>query len=335
MPLSRVRTGLPLLRLMNWLYPFSTTEFIFIGLFLLLYALYVWRTFRLARQLNTTAWGAIPKFFLRGTYLTLLIIALLGPSFGEADGELATAGRDVFLVVDISRSMDAEDAVPTRLERVKYNIQQLGDTLSADRMGLVLAASEPFVLSPLTADHDALRQFARDIRTEAAPLGGTDLCSAIDLARQKLLTDPSTRQRVKAIVLFSDGENPGPCSRAGLLKLRTFGVPLITVGIGTEVGATIRAGRDFVRDDNRQIVRTRLNRGFLQQLARDGRGQYVEAHANDRYIDELIGIIRSVKGRVVDQQRIAVSTNKYYYFVLVALALMALDLIVTVRTFRL
>lgn len=320
---------------MNWLYSFSTTEFVFIGLFVLFYALYVRRTFRLAGQLNTSAWGVVPKFFLRGTYLSLLIIALLGPSFGEGDGELAIAGRDVFLVVDVSRSMDAEDVAPSRLERVKYDVQQLGDTLAADRFGLILTASESFVLSPLTADHDALTQFTRDIRTSATPGSGTDLCTAIELARQKLLTDPSTRQHAKAIVLFSDGENFGPCDRAGLVRLRTFGIPLITVGVGTETGASIRVGRDFVRDDDQQIVRSRLNRSFLQGLARDGRGQYVEADANGRYVGELVGLIRSMPGRVVDQQRIAVSTNKYYYFVLAALGLLALDLIVTVRAFRL
>lgn len=320
---------------MNWLYSFSTTEFVFVGLFVILYALYVLRTFRLAGQLNTSAWGVVPKFFLRGTYLSLLIIALLGPSFGEADSELATAGRDVFLLIDISRSMDAGDVVPTRLERVKYDVQQLCDTLASDRFGLILTASESFILSPLTADHDALKQFTRDIRTSAAPMSGTDLCRAIELARLKLLTDLSTRQRVKAIVLFSDGENFGPCDRAGLLKLRTFGVPLITVGVGTDAGASIREGRDFIRDNDRQIVRSRLNRNFLQGLARDGRGQYVEADANGRHINELVSVIQSLQGRVVDQQRIAVSTNKYYYFVLVALGLLVLDLTVTVRTFRL
>ncbi|MBC3785314.1 vWA domain-containing protein [Spirosoma utsteinense] len=320
---------------MNWLYSFSTTEFIFIGLFILFYALYILRTFRLARQLNTAAWGVIPKFFLRGTYLTLLIIAILGPSFGEADSQVSTAGRDVFFLIDVSRSMDAGDVVPTRLERVKYNVQQLCDTLPTDRFGLILTSSESFVLAPLTADHDALKQFTRDIRTSSGSSSGTDLCSAIELARQKLLTDPSTRQHVKAIVLFSDGENFGPCDQAGLLRLRTFGVPLITVGVGTEAGASIRSGRDFIRDNDRQIVRSRLNRSFLQSLARDSRGQYIEADVSGRYINELASLIQSVQGRVVDQQRIAVSTNKYYYFVLVALVLMALDLIVTVRTFRL
>ena len=320
---------------MNWLYPFSHTEFIFIGLFVVLYAFYIGRTFRLARQLNTSAWGVIPKFFLRGSYLILLLIALLGPSFGEAEGDLTTTGRDTFLIVDVSRSMDAADVVPTRLERVKYDIQQLCDTLPAERFGLVLAASESFVLSPLTNDQDALKQFMREVHTSISPTGGTELCSAIELARQKLMTDPSTQQNVKALVLFSDGENMGICERSSLSRLRQAGVPLITIGVGTETGASIREGRDFVRDNDQQIVRSRLNRQFLQELARDGRGQYLEADANGRYVNELAGIIRSLKGRSIDQRRIAVSTNKYYYFLLAALGLLALDLIITIRTFRL
>lgn len=320
---------------MNWLYSFSRTEIIFIGLFIILYTLYIWRTFRLARQLNTSAWGVVPKFFLRGSYLTLLIIALLGPSFGEAEGDLITTGHDTFLIVDISRSMDAGDVVPTRLERVKYDIQQLCDTLPAERFGLILAASESFVLSPLTADQNALKQFMREVHTSVSPTGGTNLCSAIELARQKFITDSSTYQSIKAIVLFSDGENFGPCERSELARLRLAGLPLITVGVGTEAGSSIREGRDFMRDTDRQIVRSSLNRTFLQELARDGRGQYIEADANGRYVNELAGILRSLKGRIIDQHHVAVSTNKYYYFLLAALGLLALDLIITIRTFRL
>ena len=320
---------------MNWLYSFSRTEFIFIALFVGLYALYIWRTFRLASNLNTSAWGVVPKFFLRGSYLTLLIIALLGPSYGEVEGDFATTGRDVFLLLDISRSMDANDVVPTRLERVKYDIQQLCDTLPATRFGLVLASSEPFVLSPLTSDQDALKQLIREVHTSIDPSGGTDLCSAIDLAYEKLLTDSSTRQSVRAIVLFSDGENFGSCARSQLARLRSQGISLITVGVGTETGSSIRAGRNFVRDNDKQIVRSRLNRQFLQELARDGRSQYVEVTPNGRYVNELAGILRSLKGGAMAQYHAEVSTNKYYYFLMAALGLLALDLIVTIRTFRL
>ena len=320
---------------MNWLYPFSRTEICFIILFLGIYALYIWRTFRLARQFQTSAWGVVPKFFLRGTYLTLLIFALLGPSFGEAEGDLTTTGHDTFLILDISRSMDANDVVPTRMERIKYDIQRLYDTLPAYRFGMVLAGSEPLLLSPLTTDQDALSQFIREVRTDINPMGGSNLCAAIQFAHQKLLADPTTRQHVRAIVLISDGENANPCDQNMLSPLRLQNIPLITVGVGTETGSSIRKGNDFVRDDDRQIVRTRLNRPFLQDLARDGRGQFIESDANGRYVNELADLLRSLRGGVLDQQRVAVSTNKYYYFLLAALGLVVFDLLITIRTFRL
>ena len=320
---------------MNWLFQFSTTEFIFISLFVLLYVLYIGRVFWVARQLNTSAWGVVPKFFLRGSYLVLLIIALLGPSFGEASEKLETTARDVFMIVDVSRSMAANDVVPTRLERVKYDVQQLSDTLLADRFGLILTATEPFVLSPLTADHSALKQFVQHIHPSPASSGGTDLCSAITLARQKFVTDSTTRQSTKALILFSDGENFGPCERAELGRLRMDNIPLITVGVGTEAGASIRDGLDFVRDDDNQVVRSHLNRSFLQNLARDSRGSYIEADADGRYVYELASVLRTLQGPLTNQQQVAVSTNKYYYFLLIALGLIVIDLLVTFRTFRL
>ncbi|WP_338870850.1 VWA domain-containing protein [Spirosoma sp. SC4-14] len=320
---------------MNWLYSLSKTDFFFIGLFIVLYGLYIFRTFSLAQQLNTSAWGVIPKFFLRSSYLILLLIALLGPSFGEVDQNTTTTGRDIYLIIDVSRSMDATDAVPTRLERVKYGIQQLCDTLATDRFGLIVAASESFVLSPLTADHDALKRFVRDIRTRKSDMGGTDLCSAIELARQKFLTDSSTLLTAKSIVLFSDGENFGTCSRPELAGLRTAGIPMITVGVGTDQGSSIREGHDFIRDDAGQIVRSQLNRSFLQELALNSRGQYIESTNDGQYVRQITSTLLTQHGLRIDQNRVSVSSNKYVYFLLAALILLAFDVIITVRTFRL
>ncbi|AQG78619.1 vWA domain-containing protein [Spirosoma montaniterrae] len=320
---------------MNWLYSLSQTELIFIGLFVLLYGLYIWRTFWLANQLGTSAWGVVPKFFLRSSYLSLLLIALLGPSFGEAEGEVAAISRDVFIVIDVSRSMDANDVVPTRLERVKFDVQQLCDSLPADRFGIILAADEPLLLSPLTNDHDALRQVIRDIRTNVLPGGGALICNALELAQQKLLTTPSIRRNAQAILLFSDGETNETCAQSTLNQLRRNSLSLITVGVGTEGGASIRAGRDFVRDADRQIVRSRLNRTFLQNLVRNGQGQYLEADVNEHFADQLITAVLSLKGSVADQRRAAVLSNKYYYFLLAALLLISLDIIIRLRTFRL
>ena len=319
---------------MNWLYTLSSTDYLLLTLFVSLYALYISRTVWLARKLGTTAWGVAPKMFLRSIYVGLLFVALLGPSFGQADSRVATTDtrRDLFIIIDISRSMDATDVVPTRLERAKYAVQQLVDTLVTDRFGLILAGSEPFVLSPLTADHNALRQSVRDVRTGISVVGSTNLCEAIELGRQKLLTDSSTRHTVKGIILFSDGENFTTCDRAALFRLRSLQIPLLTVGVGTQDGTSLRNGRSVVRDADGQPVTTRLNRDFLTQLAQNTGGVYAET-SDPQYATELVSFIRLLRGGGSNEQQIALSTNKYYYFLLAALTFLLLDLVMTVRTF--
>ncbi len=128
---------------MNWLYSLSSLDFFLIGGFILLYGGYIFRIVWLARHLNTSAWGVIPKFFLRGIYFALLMIALMGPSFGDTERNLTATGHDIYLLIDVSRSMGAGDIIPTRLERVKYDIQHLADTLPADRFGLIRWGAAP------------------------------------------------------------------------------------------------------------------------------------------------------------------------------------------------
>ncbi len=320
---------------MTWLYRFLGTEWLFVGLFVGLYGLYFFRAFRLAAQLNSSALSVVPKFFLRAICLALLLVAALGPSFGEADRDVQTEGRDVYVLLDVSRSMDATDVAPSRLEQAKFTIRQLADTLVSDRFGLILFTNQPFVLTPLTNDHQAFNQLLAEVQTNLTPATGTDLCAAINLANRKFTADPSTEQNAKVIILLSDGEDFGICNSLLLKELRALGVTLMTVGVGTELGSPIRQGRDFVRDEQGLIVRSRLNRTFLRQLARDGQGSYHDVETDSRHMDGLLAALRQLQGRTINQRQVAVSTNKFYYFLLAALLLLAVDLVAVVRTFQL
>lgn len=316
---------------MSWLYPFSLAEWGIAGVFGLLYVYYFVRSFRLARLLNVTPWAVVPKFVLRSGALAMLLIALLGPLFGEATRSMATQGRDVFVVLDVSRSMDATDVAPTRLERAKFAMGQLLDSLSTDRFGLILVSDDAFLLSPLTTDRAALGQLLRAVQTE--PTGGSSLCTALELAHQKLLADSSAQRRTQAVVLVSDGENFGPCAPVILTQLNQYGTALMAVGMGTEAGGPIREGRGYLTDEQGQIAYTRLHRDWLRTLVRNAPGHYFDG--TDGVADQVATALRSLPGRTIDQRRQAVSTNKYYYFLGVALVLIALDVLVTVRTFRL
>jgi len=319
---------------MNWNYSLTTVEYSFLGSFLLLYAAYFYRTLRLARLMNTTAWATIPKFFLRVGYLLLLLIALLGPSFGEAERALVAEGKDIFLAVDLSRSMDAPDVPPTRLDKVKFELHRLISAMEGSRFGLLVFSTEAYVHAPLTSDQTALAAFLQSLDTRLVPESGTNICSAVELGLQKHLKETGTTNQTRVIVLLTDGENFGNCSPRVTDQLRRANIPLYVVGVGSDLGSTVPGPKGALRDAEGKIVRSRLNRTYLRRLAQDGRGAYVELSSASGDLTELVTLLKSLEDRLVDQRQLPVASNKYYYFLIGAFILMIIDLIVPVRTIK-
>ncbi|MFC5407759.1 VWA domain-containing protein [Larkinella bovis] len=320
---------------MNWNYSLTQTEYLFIAVFALLYGYYFFRTFSVARQLGSTAWATIPKFFLRTGYLTLLLIALLGPSFGVVEKELISEGKDIYIAVDLSKSMDAPDIPPTRLEKVKYELKRLVEALPGNRFGLLVFSTEAYVHAPLTSDQGALAMFIQSLNTRLVPESGTNLCSAVALALRKQLAETSDLTQTKVLIVLTDGEDFGECDPALSAQLRRYGIAPFVVGVGTESGTTLPTPKGKLRDKDGQIVRTRLDQNYLRQFVRETRGSYLELSSPSGNLTPLIAAVQNLENRLVDQRKLEVTTNKYYYFLIVALILIAIDILVTVRTFKL
>jgi Ca-activated chloride channel family protein len=311
----------------------STAELAFIGCFLLLYTIYVGRTAWLARRLRTTARAIILKFVLRTFAFGLLILALLEPSFGEAEADLRAVGRDIFLVVDVSRSMDARDVQPSRLEKVKFELDKMLAAFPDDRFALIVFAANAYLQCPLTADHGALRLFLESLNTAQVSAGGTAFGPAIRLATQKALA--SAANQSKAIVLVSDGENFGADDREAIRLLQRNKIPILTLGVGTRSGGGILTPTGPLHSEDGERVVTRLQTDDLQQLAATTGGGYYELTNRRNDVGPLTDRLSKLEGRVIDQRRISVSANKYAYFLVAALVLLALDVLIRVRAIRL
>ncbi|MGA0555286.1 VWA domain-containing protein [Larkinella sp. VNQ87] len=320
---------------MNWNYSLTQTEYLFLAVFGLLYGYFFFRTFRVARLLGTTAWATIPKFFLRTAYLSLLLIALLGPSFGVVEKELVSEGKDIYIAVDLSKSMDAPDIPPTRLEKVKFELKRLVEALPGNRFGLLVFSTEAFVHAPLTSDQGALAMFIQSLTTRLVPESGTNLCSAVELALRKQLAESVDISQTKVLVLLTDGEDFGECDPSLAAQIRRYGVSTFVVGVGTEDGSTIPTARGNLRDRDGNVIYTHLNRNYLRQFVQETRGAYLELASSSADLTPLTAAIQNLENRLVDQRKLQVTTNKYYYFLLAALVLIAIDLLVTVRTFKL
>jgi len=318
---------------MNFNYELTLVEYIFIGAFLLLYGLYVGRTLYVAKALGSTARGVVIKFFLRTIYVALMIVALLGPFFGEPERDIIAEGKDIMVLVDVSKSMDATDVQPSRLEKVKFELQRLTTSLSGNRFGLMIFSSTPFLQVPLTFDLNAFGLFTQTLNTSLVSNPGTDICGALNLGIEKLIKNRSTNTS-KIILLLTDGENFGTCERQTFANLKKYDLKLMIVGIGTTNGGRIKEGASWVKDDNGQPATTRLNNAYLRELAKSTNGKYFEISNQQNAIVDVVDAINSVENRLIDSRKVAVVSNKYRYFLMVALVLIALDVLVTVSTFQ-
>ena len=120
-------------------------DWLLIGLFVVLYLTYLIRVTRVAGAIKSAYGRVFLKLPLRIIYFALMMLAFLGPSNGmQRKEEVKSIGKDIFICVDLSTSMNAHDVPPTRLEKIKYELKNLVKAFSTDRIGLIIFSSEAF-----------------------------------------------------------------------------------------------------------------------------------------------------------------------------------------------
>ena len=217
-------------------------------------------------------------FSLRMLALLALSTALARPQLGYEEVETQTDSRNLIIAIDTSRSMLADDLAPNRLSRAMLAANDIVRALPEDRIGLMAFAGRPFLQAPLTVDHEAVLEAISQLDTEVIPRGGTNLTAAAELA---LETFKEANLDQGTLVLFSDGEALEGGERLEGFRLRAgeTGMNIITVGVGTREGSLIpeldQQGNPipgvFLKDNEGQVVRSRLETGAIRELAgKDG-----------------------------------------------------------------
>lgn len=320
---------------MTWYRGIGVTEIIFITLFCTLYSFYLWRVITIAKALKTAYTTVFLKVALRTAIFALLIIALLGPSFGAAKKEVKSVGKDIMICVDLSKSMDAFDIAPTRLEKIKFEMKKIVDAFSSDRIGVIIFSSEAFMQCPLTYDQNALNLFIETMNTGLVPASGTDFGPPLRMAIQKMDDESSrTEAKSKIIILISDGEDFGEETANAAKDIEDKSIKLFTLGIGTEKGGQIRSGSGYKVDKQGQVVISKLNSESLKALASKTGGKYFEINETRNDVSRLISTISKIEGELMDARFVDVTGNKYFYFLAAALALLVLDVLLNIKTIR-
>lgn len=322
---------------------FSWLEGGLLLLFALFASLHAYRVLRAGKKLGASSGASplrlLPKLSLRFSYFILFIIALMGPSFGEQKKEVKSQGKDIFFAVDLSRSMDANDLSPSRLDKMKLELSKIVQAFSGDRLGLIIFTSEAFLQCPLTFDHQALLNlFVVPLSTRQISNAGTDFAPPLRMALEKMQAQDelgATRQSSKIIIVISDGEDFGEETESLASEVKESGIKLFALGVGTAEGGKIPDGYKFKLDRNGEEVVTKLNARALQELAQATGGQYFEISNKRNDTNKLINSISRIEGETRKSRMMDASANKYYYFLGAALVLMMLDILLTIRTLKL
>ena len=322
---------------MNFLKSFGVIESLIILSFIITYLIYAIRLYKINKKIKVTKSRVLYKLILRSIYFSLLIISLLGPSFGENQEKVDIVGKDIMILVDLSESMNADDIKPTRLEKVKFEMKKIIDNFSSDRIGIIMFSGEAFMQCPMTYDKNALNLFTETLNTGLVPRTGTDFGPALELSLSKLNDEnsQSLETNSKVIILISDGEDFGDNTNESLDNIIESNIKLFTVGVGSEKGSKILLGNGkYKKDKDGGVVITKLNPISLKETARDTGGKYFEISNINNEADELISEINSIKGDVIESKTIDVTVNKYFYFLFTALLLMIIDFSIKLKIIR-
>ena len=202
----------------------------------------------------------------------LAIVAAARPQWGEVEETVLSRGRNVVLLVDVSRSMLAEDVHPNRLERARVDLRDLLDELEGDRAALVAFRGSAVTICPLTTDTGFLRLSLDHLGIDSAPRGETDLGKALDAALELLSPFSSDHN---AIVLVSDGEDLSGTARAAAARAAAASTPVFTVGIGDARGASVPLGDGSPMQYDGSPVVSKLDNETLAAIARTSGGAYI------------------------------------------------------------
>ena len=289
---------------------------------------------RLAPQTASAGGGQTLRLGLAAFFFAL---ALAGPRWGIERIIVKQPGIDVVLALDASSSMLARDESPDRLTAMKRVVDRLRELSPNDRFALVAFAGRSYVLSPATIDQGALNLFIDNLDPTIVGQAGSSLAAALRQANNLLALSKSEAER--AIVLMSDGEGfedadavIGEAQRAA-----QAGTSVITVGFGTDAGATIPVRANGVetqkKDATGSVVITRYTPDLLKAAAEAGHGVFVPPADPDRAAS-----VRRVLAQLRTEQRSLTRgtnlANRFQLFLIPGLLLLLIDTFLASRRGR-
>ncbi|MFH1052030.1 MAG: VWA domain-containing protein [bacterium] len=273
----------------------------------------------------------IAKFVLLMFALAFIILGVSNLQIGTKIEEAKREGVEVMLALDVSRSMNADDIKPSRLERAKQAVSKLIDELQNDKIGIIVFAGDAYLQLPMTTDYSAAKLFLSAINTDIVPKQGTAIGAAINLALESFNNKDQLR---KTLIIISDGENHEDDAVGAANLAASNNVIVHTIGMGSIEGGPIPVFRngqrvDFARDKEGSVIVTKLDPNMLEQIAASGGGKFILASGVDPDLSKLLDVIGGMEKKEFSSKLFTDYESRFQYFFGAAFILLLIELLLT------
>jgi len=274
------------------------------------------------------------KLILVLLVLASLVIALVNPKMGTKMETVKREGVDIVFAIDVSKSMDAEDIAPNRLEKSKQLVSQILTTLGSDRVGIIAYAGGAYPQLPITTDFSAAKMFLQALKTDMISSQGTAISDAIELATTYYDDDQQTN---RVLFIMSDGEDHEGNVEDIAEQAAEKGIRIFTIGVGTEKGGPIPIKRNGViqnykKDRQGETVITKLNPATLEEIANVTDGSYIDGNVTSEVVNNVTEELQNIEKTEFEDKQFADFKSHFQWFLGLSLALLFLDIFILERS---
>ncbi len=282
---------------------------------------------------NRSSFKPLLKLLLIVFALAALVVGLVNPKIGSQLETVKREGVDIVFAVDVSKSMEAEDIAPSRLEKSKQLVRQIIGNLGSDRVGIIAYAGSAFPQLPITTDYGSAEMFLESLNTDMISSQGTAIGDAIDLATGFF---DDNQQTNRVMFILSDGEDHGGNIEDMARRAAEAGIRIYTIGVGTTKGGPIPIKRNGViqnykKDNQGETVITKLDPSTLQEIAKEANGEYIDGSVTAEVTEKVQEELLTIEKTEFEAKQFADYKSQFQWFVGLAILLLLLDVFMLER----
>lgn len=262
----------------------------------------------------------------------LMILALARPQMGAKTEKVKLEGIEMMVALDISNSMRATDASPSRLALARNIVSRMIDKMSNNKIGLIFFAGDAFVQMPITTDFISAKMFLDNASPDLIEAQGTEIGKAVRMARRSFSKDNKAK---KAIVIITDGENHDGDAIGEVEAAKKEGILVSVIGVGTEEGGPIKMDDGhYLTDENGQMVVTKLNTGMAKEIASAAGGVFIHAEDVSGSVRAIQKSLEKLEKTELESTIYSAYNEVYQYFLFPAILLLVLEFVILDRKNR-